>query len=201
TAAVVEERIEAETPDASDVEDALAAVEEPEEPSALQGRGVGEGAVASPPTPAIPRPPTPAPKEAGEPRRPAAKVLASPAVRSRAKELGIDLAHVRPADDGRIRHADLDAFLSYGTAKGYAPVGRTGRDETVKVVGLRRRIAENMAASKRHIPHFAYVEECDVTELEKLRADLNANRGDKPKLTLLPLLIAALCRALPKFPM
>ena len=61
--------------------------------------------------------------------------------------------------------------------------------------------AENMAASKRNIPHFAYVEECDVTDLEKLRADLNANRGGKPKLTMLPLLIAAVCRALPKFPM
>jgi 2-oxoisovalerate dehydrogenase E2 component (dihydrolipoyl transacylase) len=75
------------------------------------------------------------------------------------------------------------------------------RDEQVKVIGLRRRIAENMAASKRHIPHFSYVEECDATDLEKLRADLNANRGEKPKLTLLPLLIAAICRALPEFPM
>jgi 2-oxoisovalerate dehydrogenase E2 component (dihydrolipoyl transacylase) len=100
-----------------------------------------------------------------------------------------------------VRHADLDAFLSYGGAKGYAAVGRTGRDETIKVVGLRRRIAEKMAASKRNIPHFAYVEECDVSDLERLRADLNANRGPKPKLTLLPLLIAAVCRALPKFPM
>src|SRR5690606_28995542 len=83
----------------------------------------------------------------------------------------------------------------------YAPAGATGRDETIKVVGLRRRIAENMAASKRNIPHFAYVEECDVTDLEKLRADLNEGRGEKTKLTLLPLLIAALCRSVPKFPM
>jgi 2-oxoisovalerate dehydrogenase E2 component (dihydrolipoyl transacylase) len=130
-----------------------------------------------------------------------AKVLASPAVRQRAKELGIPLDEVRPAEGGRIRHADLDAFLSYSGAKGYAPAGPTGRDETIKVVGLRRRIAENMAASKRNIPHFTYVEECDVTELEKLRADLNENRGQKPRLTLLPLLIVAVCRALPKFPM
>jgi 2-oxoisovalerate dehydrogenase E2 component (dihydrolipoyl transacylase) len=133
--------------------------------------------------------------------RSSAKVLASPAVRARAKELGIDLAEVHPAEGSRIRHADLDAFLSYGGSQGYAPAGTTGRDETIKVVGLRRRIAENMAASKRSIPHFAYVEECDVTDLEKLRADLNANRGERPKLTLLPLLIVALCRALPKFPM
>ncbi|HEY6814217.1 MAG TPA: dihydrolipoamide acetyltransferase family protein, partial [Croceibacterium sp.] len=149
-----------------------------------------------------PRPPTTAPKKGvGESSRTHAKVLASPAVRIRAKELGIDLADVHPAEGGRVRHADLDAFLSYGGAKGYAPAGQTGRDETIRVVGLRRRIAENMAASKRNIPHFAYVEECDVTALDKLRADLNANRGGKPRLTLLPLLMVALCRALPKFPM
>jgi 2-oxoisovalerate dehydrogenase E2 component (dihydrolipoyl transacylase) len=194
----IKERIEVETPDAGDVEDAAEAVEQPE-PSPLQGRGLGEGAAASVPVPSVPRPPTPAPKGAGE--KQAAKVLASPAVRARAKELGIDLAEVHPAGDGRVRHADLDAFLSYGGARGYAPAGQTGRDETIKVVGLRRRIAENMAASKRNIPHFAYVEECDVTDLEKLRADLNANRGGRPKLTLLPLLIVAVCRALPRFPM
>ncbi len=172
--------------------------------------------VASPPPPVEePRPepkttpepadlaPKPARPEPVEGRKSAsqAKVLASPAVRARAKELGIDLGEVHPAEDGRVRHADLDAFLSYGGAKGYAPAGQAGRDETIRVVGLRRRIAENMAASKRNIPHFAYVEECDVTDLEKLRADLNTNRGAKPKLTLLPLLIVALCRALPKFPM
>jgi 2-oxoisovalerate dehydrogenase E2 component (dihydrolipoyl transacylase) len=66
---------------------------------------------------------------------------------------------------------------------------------------MRRRIADNMAASKRHIPHFTYVEEVEVTALEAMRADLNANRGDRPKLTLLPLFIAALCRTLPDFPM
>ena len=122
-------------------------------------------------------------------------------MRQRAAELGIDLGEVRPAEGGRIRHADLDAFLSYSGAKGYAPAGKRLRDESVKVIGLRRRIAENMAASKRNIPHFSYVEECDVTGLEKLRADLNAHRGDKPKLTLLPLLITAICRALPEYPM
>jgi len=130
-----------------------------------------------------------------------AKVLASPAVRKRAKELGIDLADVRPAEGSRIRHADLDAFLSYGAARGYAPAGVTRGDEQVRVIGMRRRIAENMAASKRHIPHFSYVEECDVTELEKLRADLNSYLGERPKLTMLPLLITAICRVLPAFPM
>jgi 2-oxoisovalerate dehydrogenase E2 component (dihydrolipoyl transacylase) len=194
----VEERIEAETPDAGGVEDAVEAVEQvvlpaqPEKPLAERG-GVGQGS----PAPEIARtdPPTPSRRGGG------AKVLASPAVRARARELGIDLADIHPAEDGRVRHADLDAFLSYGGAKGYAPAGVTGRDEVIKVVGLRRRIAENMAAAKRNIPHFAYVEECDVSELEKMRADLNANRGARPKLTLLPLLIVGVCRALPKFPM
>jgi 2-oxoisovalerate dehydrogenase E2 component (dihydrolipoyl transacylase) len=130
-----------------------------------------------------------------------AKVLASPAVRQRAKDLGIDLSHVKPGAEGRIRHSDLDSFLSYSSGQGYAPAGAARPDETIKVVGLRRRIAENMAASKRHIPHFTYVEECDLNDLEKLRADLNANCGDRPRLTLLPLLIAAVCRALPRFPM
>lgn len=169
-------------------------------------------ALAAPRPPAVEiSPPLPKPAPAPDPvavtpsQAPAplssAKVLASPAVRARAKELGIDLAEVHPAEGARVRHADLDAFLSYGATKGYAPAGKALRDETIKVVGLRRRIAENMAAAKRQIPHFTYVEECDVTGLEKLRADLNANRGGKPKLTMLPLLIVAVCRALPGFPM
>ena len=130
-----------------------------------------------------------------------AKVLASPAVRQRAKDLGIDLAQVKPGAEGRVRHADLDAFLSYNAGQGYAASGTARPDEVIKVVGLRRRIAENMAAAKRHIPHFTYVEECDVTELEALRASLNGQLADRPRLTMLPLLIAALCRALPQFPM
>ena len=64
---------------------------------------------------------------------------------------------------------------------------------------MRRKIAENMAASKRAIPHFTYVEEIDVTALEAMRADLNANRGDRPKLTMLPFLIVAICRTIPNF--
>ncbi|MBO6768216.1 MAG: 2-oxo acid dehydrogenase subunit E2 [Erythrobacter sp.] len=168
----VEERIEVETSDASDADDALAADPEPEP---------------------IPEP-TPAPEPA-----PQAKVLATPAVRKRAKELGVDLAQVKPAEDGRIRHGDLDQFLSYNS--GYGAAAKTRENEEKKVIGMRRRIAENMAASKRNIPHFSYVEECDVTDLEVLRAQLNASRGDKPKLTILPLLITAICKTLPDFPM
>jgi len=141
-----------------------------------------------------PHPPTPSPEGEGEKRR----ILASPAVRERAKNLGIDLAQVKGEGD-RIRHSDLDAFLTYN--QGYRASGTARADEQIKVVGLRRRIAENMQASKRHIPHFTYVEEYDVTKLEALRADLNETRGSKDRLTILPLLIIAICKALPKFPM
>jgi 2-oxoisovalerate dehydrogenase E2 component (dihydrolipoyl transacylase) len=136
------------------------------------------------------------------PEKSGGRVLASPAVRKRAADLGVDLADVQPQGD-RVRHADLDAFLTYGTGQGYRAPGasRKRADEEVKVIGLRRRIAENMAASKRHIPHFTYVEEFDVTALEDMRADLNDTRGDRPKLTVLPFLIAAICKTLPDFPM
>jgi 2-oxoisovalerate dehydrogenase E2 component (dihydrolipoyl transacylase) len=129
------------------------------------------------------------------------KITASPAVRKRAADLGVDLSAVK-APGGHVRHSDLDAYLTYGSAQGYRPTGAAKReDQAIKVIGLRRRIAENMAASKRHIPHFAYVEEIDVTAIEEMRADLNAHRGSRPKLTLLPLLIAAICKAVPDFPM
>jgi 2-oxoisovalerate dehydrogenase E2 component (dihydrolipoyl transacylase) len=129
-------------------------------------------------------------------------VLASPAVRARAKDLGVDLAEVKH-DGQHIRHSDLDAYLRYGSGQGYhAPhASRAREDEAVKVIGMRRRIAENMAAAKRAIPHFTYVDEIDVTALEAMRADLNANRGARPKLTMLPFLIVAICRTLPDFPM
>jgi len=130
---------------------------------------------------------------------PIVKVLASPAVRARAKDLGIDLKTVSSAIDGRIRHADLDAFLSYNSS--FSPSGAVRDDEEIKVIGLRKRIAQNMAASKRHIPHFSYVEECDVTEFERMRAQLNQDLGERPKLTMLPLLVRAICRLIPDFPM
>lgn len=148
----------------------------------------------SEPTPA----PAPAPTPAPEPH---AKVLASPAVRKRAKDLGIDLAQVKAAEDGRVRHGDLDQYLAYNSGGGFAAAGKTRADEVIKVIGLRKRIAQNMAAAKRHIPHFTYVEECDVTELERMRADLNSARGEKPKLTMLPLLISAICKLIPDYPM
>lgn len=156
-------------------------------------------APAPTPTPYVPAP-HPEATEIAVPH-PSAQALASPAVRARARDLGIDLAQVKARDGGRIRHADLDAYLTYHGHQGYAATAPVRADEEVRVVGLRRRIAENMAASKRHIPHFSYVEEIDVTALEAMRADLNAHRGARPKLTLLPLLIVAICKALPEFPM
>ncbi|MBO9669608.1 MAG: 2-oxo acid dehydrogenase subunit E2 [Sphingobium sp.] len=129
------------------------------------------------------------------------RILASPAVRARATALGIDLADVKPSQGDHIRHADLDAWLSYHRGQGYVAAAAPRADETIKVAGLRRRIADKMAEAKRHIPHFSYVEEIEVTALEAMRADLNANRGGRPKLTLLPFLIVAMCKALPGFPM
>ena len=133
---------------------------------------------------------------------PKTHALASPAVRARARDLGIDLASVK-TDADRVRHSDLDAYLRYGAGQGYhAPnASRARADEPIKVIGMRRRIAENMAASKRAIPHFTYVDEIDVTALEAMRADLNANRGGRPKLTMLPLMIVAICKTIPDFPM
>jgi 2-oxoisovalerate dehydrogenase E2 component (dihydrolipoyl transacylase) len=189
-AEVVEERIEAENPDAGDANRVLEA-DVAHGPSTSSGRA--ETLVETEPDSARAEP-----VEARSPAH-AAKILASPAVRARARNLGIDLAEVKPAEGGRLRHADLDAFLSYNG--GYAPAAGKRADEQVKVIGMRRRIAENMAASKRNIPHFSYVEEIDVTDLETLREQLNANRGQKPKLTLLPLIITAICKALPEFPM
>lgn len=130
------------------------------------------------------------------------KVLATPAVRKRAADLGVDLSEVK-AQGEHIRHSDLDAYLNYGAGQGYRPSGASQQrdDEKIKVIGMRRKIAQNMADSKRNIPHFSYVDEIDMTEIEDMRGDLNANRGERAKLTILPLMIAAICKALRDFPM
>ncbi|MBL8551795.1 MAG: 2-oxo acid dehydrogenase subunit E2 [Hyphomonadaceae bacterium] len=133
------------------------------------------------------------------------KPLASPAVRARARELGVELQFVPGTGPAaRITHEDLDAFITGARAKGPSPgvarIARSGTEE-VKVIGLRRKIAEKMQEAKRRIPHFAYVEEVDVTELEDLRKHLNETKtADQPRLTLLPFIIRALCEVLPRFP-
>lgn len=128
---------------------------------------------------------------------------ASPSTRRRAKQAGIDLRDI-PSElgGGRITSHDLDAYLAHHSGAGAETrlVARTGISET-RIIGLRRKIAEKMQEAKRRIPHIAYIEEVDVTELEALRQDLNAHKApDQPKLTLLPFFIRALVRALPDFP-
>jgi len=134
--------------------------------------------------------------------------LASPAVRQRALDADIDLAHVPgtgPA--GRITHNDLDDFIAAGGrlvskagGAGASKAPRTGKQD-IKVIGLRRKIAENMAHAKRTIPHITYVDEIDLTALEDLRAHMNAKKSDdQTKLTIIPFLVMALVKSLPKFP-
>jgi 2-oxoisovalerate dehydrogenase E2 component (dihydrolipoyl transacylase) len=154
------------------------------------------------PAPAKPAPaPAPQPRPEPEVADGAAHVLASPAVRARARDLGIDLGQVK-ARDSRIRHSDLDSYILHqGGSVSARGAGSSRPDETIKVVGLRRKIAENMAEANRRIPHFTLVEEFDVTALEETRAMMNRDRGDNPKLTLLPFLVTAMCRALADYPM
>jgi 2-oxoisovalerate dehydrogenase E2 component (dihydrolipoyl transacylase) len=150
----------------------------------------------------VPRAAEPAVAVQVSPRIPGLRPLASPAVRQRALDLGVRLELVKgtgPA--GRITRKDLEGFKEPAVG---AP-GRTGfaeRDsiETIKVIGLRRRIAEKMSEAKRYIPHFSYIEEIDVTELEALRAQLNALHKDRDRLTVLPFLARALIVALEDFP-
>jgi 2-oxoisovalerate dehydrogenase E2 component (dihydrolipoyl transacylase) len=123
--------------------------------------------------------------------------LAAPSVRGRARNAGVDLHFVRgtgPA--GRITHDDLDAYLEGGGWAAQAAAKPDGdRVSEIPVVGLRRKIAERMANAKRRIPHITIVEEVDVTALEELRGKLNGEeRSDRPKLTLLPFLMAAMVK-------
>ncbi|AOI68434.1 dihydrolipoamide acetyltransferase family protein [Burkholderia ubonensis] len=184
---------------------------------------VAEVAVAAPaaaaPAPAVSSSDAgqPASRSPAEPRReehaappraalaPGERPLASPAVRQRAWDMGIELRYVRGTGEaGRILHADLDAYARDGSRAGAQPArGYDERtDETeVPVIGLRRAIARKMQEAKRRIPHFSYVEEIDVTELEALRAELNRRYGDaRGRLTPLPLLIRAMVIALRDFP-
>ena len=135
----------------------------------------------------------------GAPRAEGEKPLASPAVRLRAKEAGIDLRQIPGSGPaGRISHEDIDAFVARGpqVARASRLVRKDGVED-IKVVGLRRKIAEKMSLAKSRIPHITYVEEIDVTALEELRATLNKEkRADRPKLTLLPFLMRAMVKAI-----
>ncbi len=149
-----------------------------------------------------------APTSAG---KPAGRIMASPASRRRAAEAGLDLSTVTgtgPA--GRIEPGDIDSALAAGGARGAPPsmnaranesrAPRNGTEE-VKIIGLRRVIAERLTESARSIPQYSYVEECDITRLEALRKHLNDRRpAGAPPLTFLPFIVAGLARVLEKYP-
>ena len=165
----------------------------------------------------VEKPPEPIVETSQEPVAPATpvaraagtKALASPAVRQRAREANIDLQLVAGSGPGgRISHADLDRHIAGGAAgaTSFAPVGAraktklTGTEE-VKVIGLRRKIADSMMASYSTIAHFSYFEEVDITALEELRQHLNSTRPEgAPKLTYLPFIMQALVKALRESP-
>jgi 2-oxoisovalerate dehydrogenase E2 component (dihydrolipoyl transacylase) len=139
-------------------------------------------------------------------RAPGEKPIASPAVRRRAWELGIELQFVQGSGAaGRVMHEDLDAYLARGGAGSAASGARyveRNDEQPIQVIGLRRRIAEKMQDAKRRIPHFTYVEEIDVTELETLRAKLNDTWAEqRGRLTVLPFLMRAIVLAARAYPM
>jgi len=149
--------------------------------------------------------PTAAHRAAVVPRTADERPLASPAVRRRALDLGVELRYVHGSGPaGRIEHDDLDAYLAGGgqaPGQGASPYVERHGEEQIPVIGLRRKIAQKMQEAKRRIPHFSYVEEVDVTELEQLRQQLNKLHGaTRGKLTLLPFLARAMVLALRDFP-
>ena len=182
---------------------------EPEKEKVEEKTPEAKKEVAKKPSPA----PAPAvePKQATQPiaRAAGTKALASPAVRQRAREANINLEHVAGSGPaGRVSHADLDKHISGGAngASSWAPVGASAKTELngtedIKVIGLRRKIADSMMASYSSIAHFSYFEEVDITALEDLRQHLNATRPEgAPKLTYLPFIMQALVKALKQSP-
>ncbi len=166
----------------------------PEKPSQAKPPGAGNGSDGA----------ATEPVEATVPVDPPARVVTSPAIRRMAKETGVDLGLVAGSGPGgRISRKDFDAFLKRQAFAG-APIAAQPAAPTtseVKVIGVRRIIAERMSAAKREIPHFSYVEELDITEVEALRKHLNSKKNDpSERLTLLPFLGLALVRALREFP-
>ena len=169
--------------------------------------------VASTPAPALapvsaPAPVTPARSAQKITRAAGDKPIASPAVRNHAWDLGIDLQHVMGTGTaGRITHEDVEAYAARGLVGGTGAAGGDPRyaqrddEQQVPVIGLRRKIAQKMQDAKRRIPHFTYVEEIDVTELEALRGKLNQKHGAaRGKLTLLPFIMRAVVLAVREFP-
>ncbi|MEM9531740.1 MAG: dihydrolipoamide acetyltransferase family protein [Pseudomonadota bacterium] len=144
---------------------------------------------------------TPAPAPAEPPAATGGgKVLTSPSIRKLAREQGIDLSQIQgTGPNGRIVSGDVDQFLSKVGGSGAPVLAKATGTEEIKVIGLRRAIAQRMAAAKRNVPHFSYVEEVDITALDELRRHLNATHPGR-KLTYLPLFGAALIKVLRSFP-
>lgn len=190
-----------------EVEGAGNAGEAAPDPAPVAAAAPPKSAPAPKPEPAKATAPVAAPApvaQVSEPRPANSRPLASPALRQRALDQGVDLRQViGTGPGGRIMDDDLEAHVRRAqtpAAGGPALRPLIGVSE-VKIIGLRRKIAEKMAEAKRHIPHITYVEEIDVTELEALRQHLNATkRVDRPKLTLLPFFIRALVKVLPEHP-
>jgi 2-oxoisovalerate dehydrogenase E2 component (dihydrolipoyl transacylase) len=170
---------------------------------------------AAEPAPVAAEEPQPEPEPAPAPAAPEMqsatldrkRVMTSPAIRRRAKDMGVDLGLVPGSGPGgRITRTDFDQYLKRHAAAGIpaaapAAAAPAAKTKEVKVIGLRRIIAERLSEAKREIPHFAYVEEIDITELEALRRHLNSKKDDPAqRLTLLPFLGLALIRALRDFP-
>lgn len=188
---------------------------DPVEPEAAASEGESADGDAAPEPAAEPAPAKPSSPSARPTSKPSAGVVAgpvrgeqerpvaAPSVRRRAKEGGVDLRQVRgtgPA--GRITHEDLDLWFS-GSTEARSGGGRVANTsvEEIKVVGLRRRIAERMAAANAHVAHITYVDEIDMTELERLRETLNKEHaGERAKLTILPFLMRAMVNAIARQP-
>ena len=170
-----------------------------EEPRPAAEKAVPPKPAAKPAAPAAQKLAPAARPSFGAPRAEGERPVASPAVRLRAREAGVDLRQVPGSGPaGRITHEDVDAFIAHGPQVA-RPTGLVENNsiEDIKVIGLRRKIAEKMSLSKSRIPHITYVEEIDVTALEELRATLNKEkRPDRAKLTLLPFLMRAMVRAI-----
>ncbi|MEB0205636.1 dihydrolipoamide acetyltransferase family protein [Pseudomonas sp. CCC3.1] len=201
--AVGSELIRIEVEGAGNLRESAAPVAAPEPVAAPKAAPQARVEVAIVSAPAIKSAPTlratPVAREANE------RPLASPAVRKRAWDAGIELRFVQGSGPaGRVLHDDLDAYLAQDTSTSAAPASgyaKRNDEQQIPVIGLRRKIAQRMQDAKRRAAHFSYVEEIDVTALEELRAQLNQKWGDsRGKLTLLPFLVRAMVVALRDFP-
>jgi 2-oxoisovalerate dehydrogenase E2 component (dihydrolipoyl transacylase) len=158
-------------------------------------------ALKSAPSESAPKPPARPHSGATSNGAPHARPLAAPAVRLRAREAGIDLRHLKGSGPaGRITHEDLDAYLAHPAESRDGRLRANTQVTEIKIAGLRRAIAEKIARASSSIPHFTYVEEVDVTAIEELRATLNKDQPNKPRLTLLPFLMRAMVRAIDAYP-